>query len=185
MIIKEAKEAKYYLEKVAKQNSHAFAVSQKGTLIVNGEQESYNFLAYQNGHWYGSKGKSRGASQKINEQGKSLFIMSEKSFWMLRDDGAAEYSSSLNPLSEDALAFLFAEHKPGICLYVVDGSKQASSMATMIDYAHYSADFAAMIVIALVRQFDSESADQMEKFWFGKEKNETDSDEDNNPPWYN
>lgn len=184
MIIKEAKEGKYYLDKIARQNSHAFAVTQKGTVVINGKQESCNFLAYQNGQWYGAKGTARGASEKINENGKSLFIISEKSFWMIRDDGTVEYSSPMKPLSEDAVAFLFAEHNPGICLYAVDGSKQSASMATGIDYAPNSSDFAAMIVIALVRQYDPESADQMETFWFQKEENEAESDEDKDLPWY-
>ena len=49
-------------------------------------------------------------------------------------------------------------------------------MVTRIDSAAYSADFAAMIVIALVRQHDPESADQMEKFWFREDEQAPDTD---------
>jgi hypothetical protein len=184
MIIKEPADWKYYLKKIASKGSHSFVVSNRVMLIINGKHVSNNFLAYQNGQWYGAKGHARGASQPIAEKGKHLFVISENSFWMMRNDRTLEYSSKLKPLSEDAVAFLFAEHEPGVCLYAVDGSKQPASMATSIDSAPYSADFAAMIVIALVKQHDPESAAQMEAFWFGDAENEADSGEDNTPPWF-
>lgn len=183
MIIKEPQDWKYYLQKISKQNNHAFSMSKRGTLIVNGKIESYNFLAYQNGCWYGAKGYVRGASEKVAEKGKALFIISEKDFWMLRSDGNVEYYSSTKPLSEDAVAFLFAEHSPGICLYAVDGSRQESPMVTSIDPAPYSSDMAAMIVIALVRQHDPESAEQMEAFWYQNSETDNNEDENENLPW--
>ena len=182
MIIKSQKDARAYLEKISKQSCHAFIVSKKGTLLINGKLESLNFLAYQDGFWYGAKGYVRGASEKIEKE-KYLFIISEKDFWMMHSDGTVEYSSSLKPLSENASAFLFAEHTPGICLYAVDGSRQSASMVTRIDSAPYSADFAAMIVIALVRQHDPESADQMEAFWFREDEQAPDTDEDDEALW--
>lgn len=183
MIIKEPQDWKHYLEKISKQNNHAFSVSKRGTLIVNGRIESYNFLAYHNGRWYGAKGNARGASEKIEKE-KYLFAISEKNFWMMRADGNVEYYSSAKPLSEDAVTFLFAEHSPGICLYAVDGSRQESPMVTSIDPAPYSSDMAAMIVIALVRQHDPESADQMEEFWFQNSETDNNNDgEDENLPW--
>ena len=174
MIIKDPNDAKAYLKKISKQSNHAFVVSRKGTLLVNGQLESLNFLAYQAGCWYGAKGHIRGASEKIEKE-KYLFIISEKDFWMMHSNGTVEYSSSLKPLSENAVAFLFAEHTPGICLYAVDGSRQSVAMATRIDSAPYSADFAAMIVIAMVRQHDPECADQMEAFWFRESTDDSDN----------
>jgi hypothetical protein len=182
MIIKERQDWKHYLEKISKQNNHAFSVSKRGTLIVNGRIESYNFLAYQNGCWYGAKGNARGASEKIEKE-KYLFAISEKNCWMIRSDGNVEYYSSTKPLSEDAVTFLFAEHSPGICLYAVDGSRQESPMVTSIDPAPYSSDMAAMIIIALVRQHDPESADQMEKFWFKKDEDSHVVDDGDDSLW--
>ena len=86
MVIHKQKDWRQYLQKISKQNSHAFIVSRKGTLIVNGQEESLNFLAYQNGHWYGAKGYARGASEEPGEKGKYLFIISAKDFCYISCD---------------------------------------------------------------------------------------------------
>lgn len=179
MIFNKKSDIQHYLQKIAKEQCHSFRVENEGSLIINGSNKTRKYLAYVNGQWYGGKGEICAIPEnmrvKIGEKltefphkGPHLFIISEKRFWMIREDGSVEFASPTKPLSEDVIAVMFAEHAPGLCLYVIDGGTHKSAIATKLEPCEYSLDLAAMIVIAMVRQYDAESADQMENFWFGK-----------------
>ena len=177
MIFNKKCDMQYYMEKVIKQNHFGFKVNNRGILFANGVNEICTFLAYKEGHWYGSRGDIAGTTDNLSEKGKHLFLISENKFWMMRNDGSVEYSSATKKLSEDAVVFLFAVHKHGLCLYVIDGHKNKAPMITLMEPDTQSIRLAAVILIALVRQYDSKSADQMEEFWFSEKTPEEMLDE--------
>lgn len=180
MIIEKKRDMRYFLKKTLEERHHAFKVSLGGNLVINGSDEINIFLAYHNGIWYGGKGDiralARRAFQNVGEKvyvfpddGRSLFVISEKRFWMKREDGYAEYSSTTRDLSKDAVAFMMAVDGHNVCMYVIDGSKNPKPMMIKTPVSMQSVQLAAVMLIALVRQYDSRSADQMEHFWFSKE----------------
>ena len=107
----------------------------------------------------------------------------------MKDDGSAEYIKSNQTLPADTRIFMVAEHLAGMRLTIVDGNKSCEPYAIWGPRNIKTANMMATIMIALVRQYDSESADHMERFWFGgkKEKQEKepecDLDEEAEFPW--
>lgn len=166
MIFNKKRDMQYYMEKVIKQNHFGFKVNNRGILFANGVNEIRTFLAYKEGHWYGSCGDIAGTTDNLSEKGKHLFLISENKFWMMRNDGSVEYSSATKKLSEDAVVFLFAVQKQGLCLYVIDGHKNKAPMMTLMESDPQSICLAVTIITALVRQYDPKRADEMEEFWF-------------------
>ena len=190
MILDTNSEMLHFINKIRKEeNRNLMGVTADGKLRYGENGYWDTFLAYVNGHWYGAKDGRTGTSDLISEKGKFLFAISETKFWMLRNDNCAEYSSSTKDLSEDALAFLLAEQTYGLCLYVIDGSKCRKPLFSFVETDLFGNCLGAQLIIALVRQYDTESADQMEKFWFAKDKdiqtkgNEIESSNDDSPPW--
>ena len=180
MIIYKKNEMRYELKKIGEDNNHSLRIDSKGNLVINGVGKTNLYLAYVNGQWYGGKGinaplpKSMMRSLEENacdfaDRGKHLFVISEKRFWMLRGDGTAECAAPLKPLSEETIAFVFAQLDSNVNLYVIDGSKYHAVMSAKLDLSIYALNMAAMIVIALVRQHDPDSARQMEEYWISKE----------------
>ena len=195
MNITQKSDMRHYLHKIIKEDCHSFRVEKDGSLIINGKEKTRKYLAYINGQWYGGKGEACAIPNtmrnktgenlyEFSEQGKHLFIISEKRFWMMLNDGSAEYASPTKSLEYETVAFLMAEHGPGLCLYVIDGSKHSSALAAKIDLCAHGLDLAATIVIALTREYDEEIADQMDDFWFGKNmKNEIADSDDESILW--
>lgn len=166
MIFNKKCDMQYYMEKVIKQNHFGFKVNNRGILFANGVNEIRTFLAYKEGQWYGSCGDIAGTTDNLSEKGKHLFLISENKFWMMRNDGSVEYSSATKKLSEDAVVFLFAVQKQGLCLYVIDGHKNEAPMMTLMDSDPQSICLAVTIITALVRQYDPKRAAEMEEFWY-------------------
>ena len=182
MILTTKSEKQHYFDKlITDPNHYLFYIGADGNLMTNSHSASSTFLAYQNGHWYGRKDRRVGTSGKLPEKGKFLFAISSSKVWMLRDDGTVEYASDAHTLSEDALSFLLVSMDVGLCLIVIDGSKCSRYLQTLIEQDLFGNSLGAQILIALVRQYDPESADQMDAFWFGEKKQEKSDNE--NLPW--
>ena len=87
------------------------------------------------------------------------------------------------------IAFLLAKQQHSLYLYVIDGSKCCRPLTSLIEHDLFGNCLGAQLIIALVRQYDPESADHMETFWFAKDKdirtlgNEIERSSDDSPPW--
>lgn len=190
MILDTNSEMLHFINKIRKEDCrYLMGVTPDGKLKYYENGYSDTFLAYVNGHWYGCKDGRTGTSDSLSQKGKFLFAITESKFWMLRDDDCAEYSSATKAPSKDAIAFLLAAQETGLTLYVIDGSKCSRPLYSFIEQDIYGNCLGAQLIISLVRQYDPDSADQMEKFWFDKEpsdkiqRNKNTEDEDVDLPW--
>lgn len=150
-------------------------------MIVNDFFVSYGFMLYRNGHWYCRKGDEILLSKNIPQNAAFYLGMSDKRFFMIQDNKSAEYATASVPLDKDTRLFFFTEQEDGMCLTIADGQKSKIPYYLLGDQTIKSADMMAILMLALVRQYDADAADQMERFWFQKSEADDDSQEEDLP----
>lgn len=185
MIITKKEDICAKMDKIQKSHhGNLYRIVVTGEMVVNGSFISYGFMVYRDGHWYCRKGDAIKFSKDIPENGTFLLGMSNKRFCMIQDYGTAEYASASVPLSKDTRLFFFTEQEDGICLTIADGQKSKIPYNLLGERTVASADMMAMLMLALVRQYDVDAANRMEEFWFPKStENDDCQEEKENLPW--
>lgn len=181
MIITEKNEQAHFWNKILKEtNRHIYRMRPDGLLEYDGTCISENFLAYVDGNWYGSRFGKIGTSDielAESNHNKFLFAITEYRYFSMLEDNTMEYASGAKPLSEDAVAFLMSIHKTNLCVYMIDGSKYTQPLMLAVPAEYQNFELFALSIIALVRQYNTEAAKQMEEFWFKQETNMKDYDD--------
>lgn len=171
MIITDRAEIERYADKLfLEQRRHVYVLDAKGALQVDGTVNSYVYLIYLNGQWYGARNKRFGSSERIPESGKNLFVMTENKFFAVKEDGSVEYSSEKKDLSADYHSFALIYQAEGLVFYLADGSKKRCPMMTLLEATPENIELMAEVIIALTHRYDPKAAEEMEKFFYNKEE---------------
>ena len=166
MIIKDNAEINTKLEDMYSTNKALFIHHKKnGNIAIQNYKESSFYLAYFNGQWYSAKNKKKGGSQYRNTE--DFLMIALDNIWYLEPKGnnLAEFSTPKRPLSKDHHAFIIFCFKMRLYIVVADGSKSENFIFEEFCATPNMWKFLFMSVCAMIRQYDSSSADEIEEFW--------------------
>lgn len=166
MLIKDESEITEKIEDIYSSQKALFLYyHESGNLVIQNRWESSFYLAYLDGHWYSSCNKKKGGSD--NRRVGNFLILALDNIWYIapRKRNLAEFSTPKSPLSKDHHTFILFCHKMKLYLIAADGTKTETFIYEEFHATPKLWKILFMSVCAMIRQYDSASADDIEDFW--------------------
>lgn len=141
--------------------------------MAAGKFKSRMYILYDSGCWYASKIYSRGGSKAFPCPPQKIALLDQEGCILYRNGEQAEYYSKTTDLSEDTRFYCFVYTGKVIEVVIADSRRCKTVLRATLAPNAGSCTIMVMSFLALIREFDPETADAIENFWNSSPQKET------------
>lgn len=166
MLVTNKEEQKMCMEEIVGcKNPMLFGINAEKKLVLQNHWTSDLYLAYFGGNWYASNGEKQGGSKYRKLDPHLFFAYGDGLYLEPKGKGKMEASASNIKLSEDTHSFLLFYQNKILGIVVADGSKSDTVFTEEFEATHCLWKMFLMSICAMIRQHNSEAANEIEEFW--------------------
>ena len=133
--------------------------------MAAGKFKSKMYILYDSGCWYASKIYSRSGSKAFPCPPQKIALVDRESCIIYRNEEQAAYYSKTSDLPEDARFYCFVYTGKVIEVVIADSSRSKTVLRATLAPNAGICMIIVMSFLALIREFDPETADAIERFW--------------------
>lgn len=138
-----------------------------------GKYKSGMYILYDSGCWYASKIYGKGGSKAFPCPPQKVALLDRESCILYRNAERAEYYSKTSDLPEDTRFYCFVYTGKVIEVVIADAHRCKTVLRATLAPNAGSCTIMVMSFLALIREFDPETADAIEDFWNSTPQKET------------
>ena len=166
MIITDKEKLESYFEDiVSAKHPLIFNINEDGQLVLENSWNCNLCLAYIRGDWFASGFEKDGKAKTKNKIPQQLLAIGKKLYMESKGNGKYEVATPNIPISKENHTFLLFCHGMQIGMVIADGSKSSTVLVEEFRTTRNMWKLLLLSICAMIRQYDSNAADEIEGFW--------------------
>ena len=166
MIITDKETIESYCEDIlAAKRPIIFYINEDDQLVLENCWNCDLFLAYIKGDWFASGFEKDGKTKKKEGGPQQLFAIGNKLYMESKGTGKYEVATPKIPLSKENHTLLLFCHGMQIGMVIADGGKSGTVLMEEFRTTRNMWKLLLLSTCAMIRQYDSNAADEIEGFW--------------------